>query len=63
MFDMTRVTLLLQGLWYSHLGVGVGGEAAGPTPISKTVALMNVKLCRVLESSNRGVLEILKLFT
>ena len=42
---------------YTKKGVGSGG----PPAISKTVALMNLKLCRVLETSF-NVLEMLKLF-
>ena len=38
-----------------------GGGTAGHPAISKTVALMKVKFCRVLETS-LNVLEILKLF-
>ena len=39
-----------------------GGGSAGPPVISKTVALMNVNFCKVLETA-LNVLEMLKLFT
>ena len=41
---------------------GEGGGSAGPPAISKTVAPINLKFCRVLEPSF-NVLELLKLFT
>ena len=46
---------------YPHLLQGGGGRA-DPPAISKTVAPMNVKFCRVLETPLK-VLEMLKLFT
>ena len=39
-----------------------GGGGTGPPAISETVALMNLKFCKVLETPLK-VLEMLKLFT
>ena len=47
---------------YPHLLPGGGGVRSDPPTISKTVAPMNVKFCRVLETPLK-VLEMLKLFT
>ena len=43
-------------------GGGGGGGSAGPSAISKTLASMNAKFFRILETS-LNVLEMLELFT
>ena len=47
------------GFWYPHLFTK--GGSARPPAISKTVAPINLKFCRVLETSF-NVVEMLKLF-
>ena len=62
MLEVTRLTFPLPIKPFgSHTLYQEG--LAGPPAISKTIAPMNVKFCRVLETSNRDVLKMLKLFT
>ena len=52
----------LDAFWY-HTFYQLEGSAGSPSPaISKIITTMNLKFCRVLETSV-NVLELLKLFT
>ena len=60
--DIFFKRMLNRSFWYPHLIPMEGGRSAGPLAISKTVAPMKLKFCRLLEMS-MNILEMFKLFT